>query len=66
MLFTLREKELVAVGASVAAGCKPCTTYHVKQVRETGASDEEIQQAIADAICVRNSAAKIIIDFHGN
>lgn len=60
MALMLKEKELVAVGASVAAGCKPCTNYHLKKVREAGASDEEIQQVVSDAMCVRNSAAAIM------
>ena len=28
-----KEKELVAVAASVAAGCIPCTRYHMGEVR---------------------------------
>lgn len=60
MSLDLKEKELVAVSASVAAGCKPCTNYHFKKVRETGASDEEIKQTISDAMCVRDSAKKIM------
>ena len=64
MSINYKEKELVAVGASVAAGCKPCTNYHFKKVREAGASDEEIKQAISDAMCVRNSANKIM-EAHG-
>lgn len=64
MSINYKEKELVAVGASVAAGCKPCTNYHFKKVRKAGTSDEEIKQAISDAICVRNSA-KEIMEAHG-
>ncbi len=56
MTITVKEKELAAVGISVASGCKPCTNYHVKAVREAGASDEEIKQAVADALSVRKSA----------
>ena len=52
----MKEKELAAVGISVVSGCKPCTNYHVKAVREAGASDEEIKQAVADALSVRKSA----------
>ena len=52
MAITVKEKELAAVGISVASGCKPCTNYHVKAVREAGASDEEIKQAVADALSV--------------
>lgn len=60
MPLALKEKELAAVGISVAAGCKPCTDYHVKAVRAAGAADGEIRQAIADAICVRESALKVM------
>jgi AhpD family alkylhydroperoxidase len=56
----LKEKELIAVGISVAAGCKPCTDYHVKAVRAAKATDDEIRQAIADAMCVRKSALELM------
>ncbi len=36
MVIRLKERELAAVGISVAAGCKPCTDHHVKQAREAG------------------------------
>lgn len=60
MPITVKEKELTAVGISVAAGCKPCTDYHLKAVRKAGASDEEIKQVVADAIAVRERATKIM------
>ena len=56
MAITVREKELAAVGISVASGCKPCTNYHLKSAREAGASDEEIKLAVAGALSVRKSA----------
>jgi AhpD family alkylhydroperoxidase len=56
--MTMLNKELVAVAISVAAGCRPCTTYHLAKVREAGASDEAIENAVASAICVRTSAAE--------
>jgi AhpD family alkylhydroperoxidase len=37
MPMTMLNKELVAVAISVAAGCRPCTTYHLAKVREAGA-----------------------------
>jgi AhpD family alkylhydroperoxidase len=64
MQLTFKEKELVNIGASVATGCKPCTDYHFKKVREAGASDEDIKQAISDAMLVRDSA-KQIMESHG-
>lgn len=58
--LTQTEKELIAVGASIAAGCQPCTAYHFRAARDAGAGEEEIRQAVDDALCVRNSAAKIM------
>ncbi|MHC4234873.1 MAG: carboxymuconolactone decarboxylase family protein [Planctomycetota bacterium] len=64
MSLSVKEKELVSVGVSLAAGCKPCTDYHLKKVRGAGASDEEIEQAMTDAIAVRDKA-KMIMQRHG-
>jgi len=58
-----REKELVAVGISVAAGCKPCTDYHLKAVRETGATYDEIRDAIQLGAAVRKRAADVMEDY---
>ena len=55
-LLTEKEQELVAVGASIAAGCRPCTAYHVRAARVAGADKEEIRQAVNDALDVRRSA----------
>ena len=56
MPITPKERELTAVGVSVASGCKPCTNYHIKAARESGASDDEIRQAVTDALRVRSRA----------
>lgn len=58
MPMTLHDKELIAVAISVAAGCRPCTTYHLAQAGRQGASDDAIEKAVARAICVRNSASE--------
>jgi AhpD family alkylhydroperoxidase len=60
MAISAREKELTAVGVSVASGCKPCTDYHVKAVHKAGASDEEIKQAVASAVAVRERTTQIM------
>ena len=60
MPLTVKDKELVAVGISLAAGCRPCTNYHVREVRKAGAADDEIRQAMADAVLVREGATKIM------
>jgi AhpD family alkylhydroperoxidase len=50
------EKELAAVGMSLAAGCRPCTDFHVKAARRSGASDAEIKEAMSEAFAVRRGA----------
>ncbi len=57
MSITPKEKELVAIGISVAAGCKPCTDHHVNVARKARATDEEIRRAVADALGVRRKAS---------
>lgn len=58
--LTETQQELIAVGVSIAAGCKPCTAYHLKAARATGASDEEIRLAVAYALEMRRSATEIM------
>ncbi len=63
MALTVKEKELVNIGASVATGCKPCTDYHFKKVRQAGATDEEIKDVITYAMMVRDSAKEIMENY---
>ncbi len=62
-MMTLKEKELVAVGISVVAGCKPCTDYHLRAVRKAKATNEEVRRVIADAIRVRASAQQVMENY---
>lgn len=64
MSLTVKEKELVSVGASLAAGCKFCADFHFREVQRAGASDDEIRKAMMDAIAVRDRA-KSIMERHG-
>jgi AhpD family alkylhydroperoxidase len=59
-MLSERDQELVAVGASIAAGCRPCTTYHFQAARLAGASEEQLRQAMSDALSVRQSATQIM------
>lgn len=63
MAIAPKEKELAAVGISVAAGCRPCFDFHFKKARAIGASDADIEQAIADALSVRRGAVEIMEAF---
>jgi len=58
-----RVKELIALGASVAANCQPCLHYHVGQARASGANEQEIREAIAVGKIVREGAAGMMDQF---
>ncbi len=60
MTITPKEKELVAVAISLAAGCKPCTDHHVKVARKARATGEEIRQAADNALEIRRTATQIM------
>jgi len=53
-------KELIAIGASVTANCQPCLKYHVSKAKENGASEQEIEEAIAMAKKVRKGAMSMM------
>jgi AhpD family alkylhydroperoxidase len=52
-----KTKELVAVGASITANCRPCLEYHTAKARELGAATEEILAAVEVGKLVRRGAA---------
>jgi AhpD family alkylhydroperoxidase len=52
----LRTKELVAIAASVTAGCQGCFKGHVIKAVRAGATREEIGEAIAIAIAISGAA----------
>jgi AhpD family alkylhydroperoxidase len=60
MPITNLEKELAAVGISIAAGCKPCTDYHMKAVRAAGAEMPAVREAVDQAAAVRAAANSIM------
>jgi AhpD family alkylhydroperoxidase len=45
-----KTKELIATGISVAVNCESCMEWHIKQSIDTGASSEEIIEAVAVGI----------------
>ena len=46
MGLDIRTRELIAVGASVAANCQACLQYHFDKTRENGVEPQEIAEAI--------------------
>lgn len=55
--LTLRERELVALGAAMGCNCQPCIEFHIPAARETGLSDAQISEAIRIADRVRRVPA---------
>ncbi len=53
----VRTEELIAIGASITANCKPCLKYHVAKAKENGAEEQEIARAIEVGMMVRKGAA---------
>jgi AhpD family alkylhydroperoxidase len=41
-----KQKELIAVGISVATDCESCMQWHIEQAAEAGASEPEVLEAV--------------------
>ncbi len=55
-----KEQELIAIGASIAAGCVPCASFHFRAAGIMGASRDEIREAAGTAVQVRERATEIM------
>jgi AhpD family alkylhydroperoxidase len=51
-----RVKELIAIGASMALGCKGCLEGHLKKAIKEGATPDEVSETIAVALGVGAAA----------
>lgn len=60
--LTPAERELVAIGASLAANCAPCIAYHIAAARKAGLDDEQIAEAVQLAEKVRDVPAQAVVD----
>jgi len=60
--LSLRDRELVALGAALASNCVPCIEFHVPAARKAGLSDAEIAEAIALADKIRQVPAGKVLD----
>jgi AhpD family alkylhydroperoxidase len=57
-----QQKELVAVGASVGAGCHPCVSHHLNAGTDAGLEDEQLLAAVVSAERVSAEAAVLMGD----
>ena len=60
--LSLEQKELVAVGASVGAGCHPCVDHHLKAGAKAGLDGEQLLAALTSAERVAAEAAVLMGD----
>lgn len=54
-ILTERDREIINLGTSLAAGCQPCMKYHLRKCKDTGISENEIHEILnlAEDICTR-------------
>jgi len=62
MSLTDAQREFVALGAAVGAGCQPCTQYHVRAALKAGLGREEILQALDEAQSVRREGGVAVVN----
>lgn len=60
--LSAEQKELVAVGASVGAGCQPCVSHHLKAGAKAGLDGERLLAAVTSAERVTAEAAVAMSD----
>jgi len=58
-----KEKALVAVGAAIASGCRPCLERTVELARRAGACERSIRLAIETALEARNRQAESLAEW---
>jgi AhpD family alkylhydroperoxidase len=54
------DRERVAVGAAIGAGCQPCTQHHVREALRVGLSQAELERTIEDAQAVRAAGSALV------
>ena len=59
-VISQKEKELIAIGGSIAAGCVKCSHYHCRQAFEQGANRDEVLSAVIGATKVINDSVEIL------
>ncbi len=53
-----KTKELIAIGAAVAANCQPCVEFHLQKAKAVGAEERELVMAAKVGLQVKAGAAE--------
>ena len=64
-IYSDQVRELVALGAAVAANCEPCFKYHYDQARKLGVRDEDMLAAVRTAQQVKQAPARAMLELAG-
>lgn len=56
--LTVRERELVALGAALGSNCIACVKHHVAEARAAGIAGPQIEEALELADAVRSVSAR--------
>ncbi|MEX2043829.1 MAG: arsenite efflux transporter metallochaperone ArsD [Opitutus sp.] len=60
-LFTPAVRELVAIGAAIAANCEPCLRYHVNAAQKLGVTIEDITRTVEWAAKVKDAPHQAVL-----
>lgn len=60
--LSIREKELVALGAAVGSNCIPCIVFHIREARDCGLTDDEIREAVDSADKLKQTPATLVLN----
>ncbi len=55
--LSVRDKELIALGISVASTCSPCIRLHTKKCLNVGATKEQVLEAASVAVLMAGGPA---------
>ena len=61
-IFTDSVKELVAIGAAIAANCELCFKFHYDKARKLGVSNADMRAAVSIAQAVKDSPARAMLE----
>jgi 4-carboxymuconolactone decarboxylase len=59
--LTVREKELIAIGISVAIHCEPCIRGHVQNCLDSGTTRQQVLEAASVAVVMAGGPAYVHI-----
>ncbi len=56
-------KELIAIGAAIAANCEPCLKFHFDKAKKLGVSTTDLRLAVSVAQAVKEAPARSVLEF---